>query len=257
MSKYCILRFDKKATIAAAVGTERHNNRTAKQYEGPLRDEDKIINIRTEYKAANPKATFTDFFKKRTANQTVRKNAVKAIEVLLSFTPDAIPPEHLKEWAADCYRFLCNHFGAENLYSCYLHLESSYHIHALLVPIDDKGKLSAAYYLNGREKLKQWQTAYYEEVGKKYGLERGKDKEESKAQHRSLKDYRAELDEQSKTNKTIIADLSGYRRAFGIPSAEWDRYGRHTLTDFVNGRADAHNALTERNANYIDRGRSR
>lgn len=257
MSNYCILRFDKKATIAAAVGTERHNNRTARQYKGQLKEEDRIIKIATEYKAANPKATFSDFFKSRTANTTVRKNAVKAVEVLLSFSPGAIPPERLKEWAGDCYKFLCNHFGAANLYSCYLHLESSWHIHALLVPIDDKGKLSAAYYLNGKEKLQEWQTAYYKEVGYKYGLERGKDKAESQARHKSLKEYRAELDEQSRANETILPELSGYRAAFGIPSAAWERYGVHTLSDFVNGKADAHNALQATKGNDIDRGRSR
>ena len=128
---------------------------------------------------------------------------------------------------------------------------------ALIVPIDDKGKLSAAHYLNGRDKLQAWQTAYFEEVGKKYGLERGKDKAESNARHKSLKEYRAELDEQSRNNETILANLSGYRRAFGVPSADWDKYGVHTLSDFVNGEADAYNAIHANKNKGIDKGISR
>lgn len=257
MPNYCILRTDKKRTLAAAIGTERHNNRTAAEYKG---EKHHIIEIATQRRIKEKNKTYSRFYKDKTEGQTIRKDAVKAVEVLLGFTNGAIAPEQLKEWAGDCYRFLCRTFGAENLYSCYLHLdESTPHIHALVIPIDDKGKLSAAHYLNGRDKMRELQTAYYEQVGINYGLERGKDKRESKARHKSLKEYRAELDEEAAANEHLIENLSGYRAAFGIPSAEWDRYGTHTLTAFVNGRADAHNRIQKQKQQerYIDRGQSR
>jgi hypothetical protein len=120
-----------------------------------------------------------------------RKNSVRAIEAVLSASPRFFRPEapeavgtweeeRLNDWAPKAVDWLQSHFGHDNVVSAVLHLdESTPHIHAVIVPVDDTPKargpairLNAARWLDGRACLAQMQDSYAEAMAP-LGLERG------------------------------------------------------------------------------------
>ena len=65
-------------------------------------------------------------------------------------------------------------YGYENMLSAIVHVdETTPHLHLNFVPIND-GRLSSKS-LFDRQKLAELQTELWEQVGKKYGLQRGKE----------------------------------------------------------------------------------
>ena len=117
----------------------------------------------------------------------------------------------------DCARFFMDKYGYENVLSAVVHMdETTPHLHLNIVPIND-GRLSSKS-LFDRRKLAQLQTELWEQVGKKYGLKRGKygsaAKHISAAEHRANKIVEeaeqrgAEIDGQTEKKKTELADLT-------------------------------------------------
>lgn len=128
-----------------------------------------------------------------------RKNSVQAFEVLLSASPDYFRPEapevpgtwdaaRLEPWVDASQKWLREKYGSR-LVSAVLHLdEETPHIHAVVVPVDEKNSLNCRAFLGGRKLLSQLQT----EAGKAFehlGLERGV--ERSGAKHTTVKQYYA------------------------------------------------------------------
>ena len=115
---------------------------------------------------------------------------------------DGISPEAQKQFFADCTDFFSERYGKENVVSAVVHLdESSPHLHFNLMPVTD-GRLCAKE-LFDRAALRELQTGFYEIVGKKYGLKRGK--EGSAAKHLDTVAY--------KTKKMTEAAESKIREA--------------------------------------------
>lgn len=93
---------------------------------------------------------------------------------------DGISPETQKQFFSDCTEFFAERYGKENIVSAVVHLdESTPHLHFNLLPVTG-GRLCAKE-LFDRAALRELQTNFYEIVGKKYGLKRGK--EGSTAKH--------------------------------------------------------------------------
>lgn len=93
---------------------------------------------------------------------------------------DGITPETQKQFFDDCTEFFAERYGKENVVSSVVHLdESTPHLHFNLMPVTG-GRLCAKE-LFDRTALRELQTDFYEIVGKKYGLKRGK--EGSAAKH--------------------------------------------------------------------------
>ena len=87
---------------------------------------------------------------------------------------DGLTAEQQKQFFADCTDFFSERYGKENVISAVVHLdESTPHLHFNLMPVTD-GRLCAKE-LFDRTALHDLQTDFYEAVGKKYGLERGKE----------------------------------------------------------------------------------
>ena len=95
-------------------------------------------------------------------------------------------PAMERAFFTDCVNFIARQMGKENIISAVVHKdETSPHIHINVVPITPDNRLCAKYYFNG--KMSEWQTKVYEEVGRKWNLERGK--EGSDAKHVDPKIY--------------------------------------------------------------------
>ena len=107
--------------------------------------------------------------------------------------------EDIEKWAVDAYNFVAKEFGEKNIVSFYVHLdETSPHAHCTVLPIDEtKNRISWKCKFGdieeGKEILRQRHSRFYEEVGKKWGLDRGSDKRETGAKHRSTSEYERDL----------------------------------------------------------------
>lgn len=102
----------------------------------------------------------------------------------------------IEKWAIDVYKHVSKIFGEENIVSFYVHLdENNPHIHCTVIPIDEaKNRISwkskfGDSKTEGAKILCELHNRFYNEVGKKWGLDRGSDVKETGAKHRSTAEY--------------------------------------------------------------------
>ena len=126
----------------------------------------------------------------------VRSNAVLCIEFLITASPEWDGwknQEKEQEFFKRSVEWLEKRHGKENVIATSIHRdETTPHLVAYVVPIDQKGKLNARSFLGGRATLSKMQTEFHSKV-KDLGLERGL--EGSKAEHKTVKEFYAELQE--------------------------------------------------------------
>ena len=102
---------------------------------------------------------------------------------------DKLPKALQYEFFSDCTKFFAERYGKENIISAVVHLdETTPHLHLNLMPVTKDGRLCSKQ-LFDKPQLQKLQTDFYEEVGKKYGLERGK--EGSQKKHLSTAEFKA------------------------------------------------------------------
>lgn len=120
--------------------------------------------------------------------EKVRKNGVRCIEYLITASPDALQdPKAMSKYYNDALTWLRAKHG-KNLFYSGLHLdETTPHLYAYAVPIDERGKLNARSFLGGRDKMTALQDDFYQAVGKPSGLERGV--RGSRAKHQAVKRF--------------------------------------------------------------------
>lgn len=196
---FAILRVAKLKTAGNVGGLNGHLTRTM---EVPNADPDLASYNRRPIGTEN----LNEDIKKRLESagiKDIRKNGVLAIEHLITASPEAFQfytfikengekeirgngnewndfENKAKEWLKETY-------GAQNLVNFTVHMdEKSPHIHAIVVPIDSKGKLNCREFLGGREKLSEMQTNFAKKV-EHLGIERGI--EGSKAKHQDVKKF--------------------------------------------------------------------
>lgn len=126
-------------------------------------------------------------------------------------------PWEQQEFFRDCAVFFSRKYGEENMISAIVHMdETTPHMHLNFIPINE-GRLSSKS-LFDRQKLAQLQTELHENIGRKWGLQRGK--EGSQAKHLSTAEFKAkkiiesaeqrerEIDEQTEKKKAELDDLT-------------------------------------------------
>ena len=120
---------------------------------------------------------------------------------------------------SDCYKFFAERYGEENIIAAVVHNdETTPHMHLNLMPITSDGRLCSKQ-LFDKPQLQQLQTDFYEEVGKKYGLQRGK--EGSQKKHLSTAEFKAKkIIEQAETireENQVYADALEEAKGGDIP----------------------------------------
>lgn len=149
--------------------------------------------------------------------------------------------ENIEQWAIDCYNHLAKKYGAENIIDFVVHLdETNPHIHVTLVPLTQDGKLSYTELFGGShaqavaaakadgtkpnfqkqmsEYTKQLHTDFFNDVGAKWGLDRGDDikitgnthksTEESLREKNAIEEEIAQKDEQLQQKNSSVLTLS-------------------------------------------------
>ena len=168
------------------VGIERENERDEnyKSTRNPQIDKSKT---RLNYHTVPYEKKYLSFIDERikqlSPKRKIKDDAVRITSFILGSDKeffDRITAEQQKQFFADCTEFFSKRYGKENVVSAVIHLdESTPHLHFNLMPVTD-GRLCAKE-LFDRSALRELQTDFYEVVGKKYGLKRGK--EDSTAKH--------------------------------------------------------------------------
>ena len=109
---------------------------------------------------------------------------------------------------SDCYQFFAERYGEENVIAAVVHNdETTPHMHLNLMPVTKDGRLCSKQ-LFDKPQLQQLQTDFYEAVGKRWGLQRGK--EGSQKKHLSTAEFKAkkiiEQAEAIKQENQVYAD---------------------------------------------------
>jgi hypothetical protein len=126
----------------------------------------------------------------------IRENAVYAVEVLMTASPDF--SGNWKQYLKACDEWAQGIFGKSNLMHINHHFdESTPHTHIVFTPVKD-GKLNAKHFIGGhRDRMVELQNDFYEKVGKQFELERGQSRSETRSRHtaHTLAGKAAELDD--------------------------------------------------------------
>ena len=179
---YAILRTAKLKTMGNIGGSLAHNYRTI---DTPNADPNRTPT--NDHTVATPEAV-KQAIQDRLPEKR-RSDAVLCVEYLITASPewDGWGTDKEDEFFERAGQWLYDKHGKENVAGMSLHRdETTPHLVAYVVPIDQKGKLNCKEFLGGRAKLNKMQTDFANEV-KSLGLTRGK--EGSKSRHTSIKEY--------------------------------------------------------------------
>jgi Plasmid recombination enzyme/Protein of unknown function (DUF3991)/Toprim-like len=185
----------RKLKAGSLGGSDRHTNR--ERYTPNADPEKQHIRIIGEPDGINTPNLET-LVKQHIGNQTIRKNAVLAVEFMLTASPEYFRPDdpgkagyyhqqRLEDFQQTACEWLINSYG-DRIVRAELHLdESTPHIHAYMVPLDEKGKLNCRALLGGsRYRLSELQDSFAAAVAP-LGLERGI--KGSLAKHTKIQQY--------------------------------------------------------------------
>lgn len=108
----------------------------------------------------------------------------------------------IEAWAKDAYAFMCKKYGEKNIAAFVVHLdEANPHVHCTVLPLTEKNRFSFIKTFMGgvdsRDALSKYMenlhTEYADDVGLKYGMERGDSIKKTGAVHRTTEEYRRKL----------------------------------------------------------------
>ncbi len=121
----------------------------------------------------------------------------------------------IENWAMDAYKFMCKKYGEKNIVAFVVHLdEANPHVHCTVLPINQKEKFSFVdTFLDGKNQRDAWakhmanlHTEFAEEVGMKYGMERGDSIKETGAKHRTTEEYRERLWKEARQKEAEVVE---------------------------------------------------
>lgn len=173
---YCVVHMQ-KMKMSACGGIQSHINREHESktnadidYE---RTKDNYDFISTSNLKEDIRLTIEDIVKPQKA---VRKDAVVCCNFIITSDYETMlrmDPEEQKQFFEDATQFFGARYGFEKIMYANVHMdERTPHLHLGLVPITEDKRLSAKTLFTPLE-LKELQTAFFEYVGVRYGLDRG------------------------------------------------------------------------------------
>ena len=170
--KYAILRTQKLKATGAVWRSLKHAFR-----EQPTPNADPAKAAQNAHLGANSAAEAMQRVRDRLPEKR-RKDAVLAIEYLITASPEAM--QELGGQGRDAYfndalKWLRERHGGANFFYSFIHRdETTPHMYAYVVPLDEAtGRLNARRWLGGAKALSEMQTDFAANVGARHGLERG------------------------------------------------------------------------------------
>jgi hypothetical protein len=196
MSNFAITRIKKLKTISKVIAAGKHNSRADYAPNADKNGTCKLISG-----SDTPAKSFDNLMLKTGIKP--RKNAVLAVEMLFTFSPEMKGKITVDEWVKAHKKFIFDEFPNGSVLSAHLHLdETTPHIQLIIAPIIKKTvrkkiqwRLACKDYFGTPEKLRQYQDRYANAMSP-FGLERGI--RGSKAFHKTMKTLYGEVESDMK-----------------------------------------------------------
>lgn len=188
--RYAILRTAKLKTLGSIAASLAH---TYRQRETPNADpEHSAENQHSHARAAHVMGEIRELLPEQR-----RKDAVLAIEYFVGASPEWFEGKGQfaqNEYFGDALKWLKARHGAQNVVGWSIHRdESTPHLVAYVVPLDEASKLNAKRWLGGRQVLSRMQTDFAAQVGQRHDLARGI--EGSHAHHQTVREWYGQLEQ--------------------------------------------------------------
>lgn len=185
---FCIMRTEKRKRTDI-TGIQKENTRTATEYNNKVSPGMDILNV-TLRESNNWLRDIDNEIK--TAGARTRSNSVLALDTIYTASSEFFQGKTNEEndkFFRDCLKFHDSHFG--HIISAVVHYdETTPHLHIISVPLTQDGRLSARDVIGNKAKMSKTQDAFFEQVGKSYGLERGIHMDgQEKRQHISAQEH--------------------------------------------------------------------
>jgi len=211
---YAVMRFNKLKTMGQVSSRGAHNERTrdTPNADGARRQENERLAGTGDWQA--------DVQGRLNDAPTIRKNAVLALDFVFTASRDFFAdgdPARVSAWRDRTMDWLRDRFGAENVVAAILHCdELTPHIQAMVVPIDERGKLAAKTFIGTPRKVSEMQTSYARAV-EDMGLKRGV--QGSVAEHQTVREFYAKIDAPTPAPEVVRRDMEVERpgRLVGNP----------------------------------------
>lgn len=220
MSDFCIIRVKKHKSAASVWGVARHHNR---EIDCPTATGDPTTNKAFGYSASHAAAERVrerlQQIEAVSPRHKVRKNQAVALEYMITGSPEAMKDSKKAiAYLNAAKKWIEKRHGKGNIVAAYFHGdETTKHLHIICIPVHpETGKLSAGYFVDGREKMVALQTDFFEEVGGLYGLSRGLEK--SKAKHMPVRDFWAKVSQP--TPRPSLLDFAKAAVGVKVPAVE-------------------------------------
>lgn len=178
-----------------------------------------LSRTRRNYHTVHRSERYMDYINGRIATlplkRKVRKDAVLMGAFVISSDGEffnRLILSQQRRFFEDATEYFAERYGEENIISAVVHMdETTPHMHLNLVPIVDR-RLCAKELFTPKT-LRELQSDFWEKVGKKWNLERGKPG--SQAKHKSVAEYKAQKILESARNeaKNIISEADGKAQA--------------------------------------------
>lgn len=185
---FCIMRTEKRKRTDLG-GIQRENTRTATEYNNKVSPGMDIFNV-TLKESSNWLQDINNEIK--AAGAKTRSNSVLALDTIYTASPvffQGKTNQQNDDFFKDCLQFHQEHFG--HIISAVIHYdETTPHLHVISVPLTKDNRLSARDVIGNKAKMSKTQDAFFEQVGRGYGLERGIHMDgQEKKQHISAQEH--------------------------------------------------------------------
>lgn len=194
---FCVMNIQKRKRNDIS-GIQKEATRTATEYNNRVQPGMNFLNVNLIQSNNWMQDIQTEIDR---AGAKTRSNSVIALDAIYTASGDFFKDKSTEEcnrYFKDCLQFHQKKFG--HVISAIVHYdETTPHLHILSVPLTQDGRLSAREIIGNRTKMSQMQTAFYEQVGRDYGLERGihmdgqEKKEHISAQEHELREIKQEI----------------------------------------------------------------
>ena len=145
----------------------------------------------------------------RESDRKVRKDAVVMVEGIVTASPEwfeSHTEDEARAFFADACEFVKGWMGEENVIHFTVHVdETTWHAHWGGTPIKD-GALSWKKFFDGRDALRAFQDAFYDQVSSRYGMERGEC--DTGRKHKDLQEMKRDALREVAAMETRAADLT-------------------------------------------------
>lgn len=213
---------------------------------------------KNNYRLMFRNSSYTDFINERIKELNLPKAPRKDAVLMASFVLgsdreffNTLNEDEQNHFFRDCTNFFIDRYGRRNIISAVVHNdETTPHMHLNLIPIKD-GRLCAKDLLN-RNELSKLQTEFHEKVGKRWGLQRGK--EGSTASHLSTAEFKAKcIVDEAWDKSTEIISTAGKLAQAELETIEKavqkaDEHFADTMKEISTAKAERDKIVEERNA---------